>query len=238
MVIPTNGLEDTYNDFEGLYPQELRNRLAAMAREVARLAEPDITEDAVWVSGFSGGYTDADLDATDAAKLARPSAAGKFSDSPEDDEMGFEGDDSSTQNIVGRDIDELKRQKLAIVREMNELGLADRLTPTKRKEGRDKLAELDRQIKTLQEIQAADQLPVYYATALANMREDSSEDNPLAYIGDVPGIGYIAVYDGRALSADQSVRVTYKSDAQIRIAGRGPAIARHILAVLRLEYTD
>jgi len=237
-TIPTNGAEDTYNEFETIYDQKLLDRLATLAVNTARLAAPDIDEADIWASGFSeSGYAPDELDATDQHKLDRQSAAGDPADADPDQEWRFDGDDSNERNIIGRDIHKLREDKLAVGRRMAELEATSRLTETERAKGVEELAELDRQIREKQELQTASTLPVYFATTVSQLREVSSEDNPLAYMGDVPGVGYVVLYDGRAVAADPGLRVSWKSDEQIRIAGRGADIMRHALAVLRLEFS-
>lgn len=242
VIVPTNGYEAPYYEFENLYPPGFRNDLAVTALAAAQETEPNIAETDIWASGFSGDYSEERFEATDKEKLDRhSSAAHKLDHSPEyedetGDEFGFDGDDSNEPNIIERDIHAFRQQKLTLNRQLADLESRGELTPSLQAPVVAELRELNDQIKKLQAVQAANRLPVYYATSLDYLRHDDPEDNPLAYMGSVPGIGYLALYDGRAILSDPALGVSYKSEAQIRIAGRGLAIMRHALAVVRLNF--
>ncbi|HSX36244.1 MAG TPA: hypothetical protein VLH84_04915 [Patescibacteria group bacterium] len=229
---------DTYNEFGGIYSEELREQLARLALDAAEAAEPGIGEEHVWASGFPGGYSDEELTATDAHKLARRSAALAAGLTGEDDFDGFDGDDSNEYNVTERNVFTLRQEKLAITREMLAADAATGLTESDRETGRARLLELDQKIAVLKAQQAANILPIYFATPFSGLRLDSSEDNPLAYIGDVPGVGHVALYNARTMVADPDLRISYKSDDQIRVAGLGLHVIRHALAVVRLEFVE
>lgn len=236
-TIPTHGHEDTYNAFEEIYPPELLESLATLALATAQEAVPGIARNDIWVSGFSGGYSPEDLEAVDAAKLARP--ASKFDPSTDDlSEWGFEGDDSNEANVVGRDITQLRQDALGIGRQMADLDAQGLLTPSKQTELRSQIRVISAKITELKQLQGQSTLPIYFATTLDGLISADGEDNPLAYIGDVPGVGLLALYDSRQILEDPELRVSYKSDEQIRIAGRGADIMRHAFAIIHLVYTD
>lgn len=236
--ILTHGAEDTYNEFDVIYSRELLVSLSDLALSAARTTAPDIQDEDVWVSGFPSGYSPDELATTDAAKLARESST-KHERPVGEEWLGFEGDDSSEANVAEREADALRQEKQRIARELGLLHQQGILTPSKQSEARAKIAKLDEQIKDIRAAaQAAGNLPIYYATPASGILDTTSEDNPLSYIGDVPGTGYLALYDGRAIMADPKLRVTEKTDRQIRIAGRGLQVMRHALAVVQLDFVD
>src|SRR5690606_34952376 len=107
VTIPTNGYEDTYNEFDHIYPAALRATLADLALNAVQSATQGITEADIWASGFAGEYSEAGFETADEAKLDRASAAHKLGYAPEDtdsDNFGFDGDDSNQRNIIERDI--------------------------------------------------------------------------------------------------------------------------------------
>lgn len=168
----TYGALYTDQDFDCVYPPSVLTGLSEQAIKVARSVAPGISENDIWASGFSDGYSSEDLQVTDALKLGRgPSTMHK--QLAEEQVDGFEGN-----------------------------------------------------------------LPIYYATPMSGILHRTPKDNPLSYIRNIPGVGYLALYDGKAISTDLNLCVTAKTDRHIHIAGLGAHIVRHTLAVLRLEYID
>ncbi len=238
LPIPIHGAEDTYNDFDVIYPQAMLIGLSHLALKAARMTAPGIRDEDVWASGFAGEYSPQMLAITDEAKLARESSAKKKS-LADAEWMGFEGDDSNEANVVEREVYDLRQEKRHIATGLDELYEQGLLTPSKRDAARSRIAELDTRIKSLREaVRAVGNLPIYYATPATGILERNAENNPLSYIGEVPGTGCLALYDGRAIAADAELRVTEKSDQQIRIAGLGLHIMRHALAAVRLTFIE
>lgn len=234
----THSAEDTCSQFDIIYPDEVLVGLSSLALETTRSTAPEIQDADIWASGFAGGYSPVDLAATDAAKLGRKSSTQQ--ERPIGEEwMGFQGDDSNETNVAEREVYNLRDEKLRIAKELARLDQQGLLTPSKQAEDRARVRELNEQINAIRAAsQAAGNLPIYYATPISGMLDRDPENNPLSYIGDVPGTGFLALYDGRAIAADPKLRVTEKSDWQVRIAGAGLDVMRHTLAVVRLEFVE
>jgi hypothetical protein len=128
--IPTNGAEDTYNEFEQIYPEDVLQLLSGVALTAARRAAPDIQDDDIWASGFPGDYSADALVATDATKLARESST-KHERSVGEEWIGYEGDDSNEDNIAERVVDALRQEKQQVARELGELYQQGSLTPSR-----------------------------------------------------------------------------------------------------------
>lgn len=236
--ILTHGAEDTWNQFDSIYTDEVLASLSNFALEAARAAVPEIQDADIWASGFAGGYSAEDLGATDAAKLAHESST--LRERPIGEEwMGFEGDDSNEVNVAEREVYSLRDEKLRLAKELANLDGQGLLTPGKQADARARIGELNEQIDAIRAAsQAGGNLPIYYATPVSGMLDRNPENNPLSYIGDVPGTGFLALYNGRTAMADPTLRVTEKTDRQVRIAGPGLRVMRHTLAVARLEFVE
>lgn len=236
--ILVNDAGDTYNEFEAIYTPDVLESISQIALHAAREIVPDIQAEDIWASGFSGGYSAPELAAIDTAKRNRPSST--LDECSLDEEwIGFEGDDSNELNVTERAVHDLREQKQLITKRLSSLHEQGLLTPAEQAEARGEIAALNTQIGDLRKIsKAKDNLPIYYATPVSGLLDTLPEDNPLSYIGDVPGVGHLALYDGRSIALDPDLRVSEKTDRQIRIAGLGLHVMRHALAVVRLEFRE
>jgi len=236
--ISVNDTEDTYNEFEAIYTPDVLESISQIAFHAVRQIAPDIQAKHIWASGFSGGYSAPELAAIDTAKRNRTSST--LDERSVDEEwIGFEGDDSNEVNVTERAVHILREQKQLITKRLSSLHEQGLLTPTEQTQARDELTALNTQIDDLRKVSnAKDNLPIYYATPVSGLLDTLPEDNPLSYIGDVPGMGHVALYDGRSMASDPDLRVSEKTDRQLRIAGLGLHVMRHALAVVRLEFVE
>jgi hypothetical protein len=231
-----------YEDFEDVFTADVRERMAEAALAAAREVVPDISEEDILVSGFETVPTEEGMAEADQRKLDVQSAVppGGFADGLSEDNdwhRTYGGDDSNLWNVTERGIQELRDEKGAIGRSLADADARGELTDALRADGAERLAALNNQIAERQVDQASHDVPVYYATRLDGLRVDSAEDNPLAYVGDLPGTGHIALYDRRALVA-AGVPISEKSPEQIRIATNGATLMRHCLAIVRFNIED
>ncbi len=260
--ISTNGFNDAFTDFDNIFTDDVLNHVYRTASGLIRLAAPGVDLDTVFASGFKKGFDPADTPGSmarcDEFKINVPSSVkdggvrllasseigdpyfGSAGDYDEDDPY-YGGDDSNTVNIHRRLVDGLYRDKRALAGLNADYQSAPEIFGYPDLPNREECAaELRRLNEEIARMEAMDvpMQPVYFATLLHNLLEPVNEDNPVAYSGDVPGVAYLALYDGAALRQDPDLTVTNKDILQIRIAGSGAAVMRHALGVMRLIFTD
>jgi len=242
ITIDTNGCFDTYEEFDHIFTQEVREEVFTLAGQLALDAtgEP-IPAEHLLVSGFDRDLTDDTLAETDAFKLSVPSSVpeGGFISSGFDDESslfhGFEGDDSNTANIVERDIQALRDEKGTIGRE-----LATDPPAARAAELLAELVRLNQEISALKEAKTStDNMPTYYASSLDKLLDERPEDNPLAYakFEEDDSEPALAFYDRRSIEA-AGIEITEKGPNQYRIKTTGAELMRHCVAIIDIEYTS
>jgi hypothetical protein len=235
--IQTNGLEDTYEDFDDIITEEVRERVAAAGRALLHVAAPELDLNDVLISCFGQEYGADAMDGADMFKLGVASHVplGGFLDAEEHHDFG--GDDSNEANIIERQIQLLRDSRAGIGLDINRLMRTGRLNESERLEAAQRVAEINAQIEALNADKAKAVLPVYFATPFDGLLQSVAEDNPLAYAGEVPGEAYLAFYNGAAMRA-AGLKLTNKTDEQIRIAARGAEIMRHCVAVMKVVFVD
>lgn len=225
---------DIYEKLDEVFPEEVRERIAAAALDAAVEVAPGITEDDILVSGFDVEPTAEGMAETDEYKLSIQSAVpteGFIEELGDDAHRNYNSDDSNLINITERG---LREEKGSIVEDLLAAEQRGELTDSMRAEAVERIKELNDQIAGIKVDRASQNVPVYYATPLDGLRSDDPENNPLAYTGDIPGTAHVALYDRRSLEA-AGVPISEKSPEQIRIAAFGSELMRHCLAVLRLD---
>jgi hypothetical protein len=254
--IDSRGAYDPYEDFDKVFPENVREKIKAAAEELIRKTKPDVNLDDVYVSCTGESeLTDAAMDAADEYKLNVASSVpeggrvpGEFFEEHNgyDHDMGhfgFEGDDSNARNIVIRDIQVLRDRKGEAARNYEALEIAGRATESDREQLRERLAHLDGLITGLKETLPDATEPVYYATPWSGLSQDDPEHNPLAYAGrlpespeDEPATTRLVFYDAASLRA-AGIQTAWKwEDGQVRILGRGRDIMQHALGVLEVPF--
>gem|GEM_PF-2119258 len=236
--VPANGATEAYDEFDLVYSEAERGRIADLAQSLARIAVPGISNEDVLVSCFPGGYTQEDMEATDQTKLTVSSSVpeGGFLEVGTTYDLGFDGDDSNQANIIERDRQELRNQRIAVNEELRSSYEDGSLTEAMQTQARQRIQAINDQIRELGEHKATSQLPVYYATTLNGLRTGHPEDNPLAYAGELPGTANMALYNGTAMRKDPKLQLSLKDAEQVRIAGHGQDIMNHALAVVQLVF--
>ncbi|HSX16866.1 MAG TPA: hypothetical protein VLH86_02075 [Patescibacteria group bacterium] len=233
---------DEYLDFEDAYSEEDRQAVYDLVISLAVDADGNpIPPEDILVSGFHGGVDPEDLAAIDDYKLSVASAVpeGGFAYDHYEEFEGeygpsFGGDDSNAANVVERDIQGLREQKLGVSRQLERLGDTN---AERRRELLEEITRLNQRIAELKAVKAEAALPIYYAGQAEELLEEEPEDNPLAYASfgdDAEQPPTLAIYDRRALAA-AGITIGEKGLRQFRIYAHGADLMRHCVALVRLK---